>query len=632
MINMNYNCKKITCRVLNKTYNHVSKKFPVAILVVVLATFTAFITISADHAHSFSAKSHESLPDQTMDQENGILSGHGVNVYGASIHRNTLNLKNAGELEMMLISDMQDTTSNVIDTANSDLPSNQVNTIYVDSKNVKWIGTSKGLARYTDSTWTVYAKNDTLADGDVVMLNSNIKDIDYELTMYGDELWMATDSGLTVASYDTIDGITGATTYHRGNSILLRDTILDVALDVSHNRWIVTDTAITIFRGPYNGDTLYTLQDLEPPKSYAIRDYKITDIQSYAPDSQVFISTAGKGIARSSYDQVDGFSGASAFMEPWSKLISNNVQAIAVKGEIQWYGTDAGAALNMTNEAKGGWTQYRLEEGIVDTNVISVHIDDKDNIWFGTKQGLSVMAGNDMYKYTEDLGLISNTINHITSDMKGNIWIATPAGIEWFGGIPGIISLKSPVLISPGDNTVGIPVTIALTWQSVSGATGYKLQVDTVYTLENPWITVENLSSANYSLSGLKDNHQYFWRIAATRTGETGPWSEIWNFTTQTFSNVNPYVSEGMLNLTIYPNPVHDYLYLQGQCTRAQNIRVRIYTVNGQLTGSPVDIYANKNTFNLMINISDNNKYNPGVYILQVTGETFEQKIKILIQ
>jgi len=88
-----------------------------------------------------------------------------------------------------------------------------------------------------------------------LLLNSNIKDIEYERTGYGTELWMATDSGLTVASYN-VDGITSATTYHRGNSGLLRDTISNVAVDAVHNRWIATDTAITIFRGN-KWDTLY---------------------------------------------------------------------------------------------------------------------------------------------------------------------------------------------------------------------------------------------------------------------------------------------------------------------------------------------------------------------------------------
>ena len=98
---------------------------------------------------------------------------------------------------------------------------------------MKWIGTTEGLARFDDSTWTVFAKNDTLTGGDVVLLNSNIKDIAYERTAYGTELWMATDSGLTVASYKAVDGITSATTYHRGNSGLAGNNVSNVAVDAS---------------------------------------------------------------------------------------------------------------------------------------------------------------------------------------------------------------------------------------------------------------------------------------------------------------------------------------------------------------------------------------------------------------
>jgi hypothetical protein len=542
----------------------------------------------------------------------------------------TRNLKTGNGIELMLVEGDQIILSSTIDTANSELPNNMVNTIYVDSSNVKWIGTNQGLARYDDSTWTIYAKNDTLSNGDVVLLSSNIKDIAYERTGYGTELWMATDSGLTVAAYKTVDGITSATTYHKGNSGLLRDTVSNVAVDVLHNRWIATDTAISIFKGN-KWDTLFILKDVDHI-DFAVKDYAITDIQPYDIDSQAYISTAGRGVARVNYNTVDGFTGASGYGQPWSKISSNYVQAIAVKDEIQWYGTIAGASKHTTNLAKEGWTKYELDSGLVDTNVVALHIDENNNIWLGTTHGLSVLAGSDIYKYTENEGLISNIINHITSDMKGNVWIATPAGIEWFSGIPGLIMLKAPVLISPVNDATGIPINIALNWQSVSGATGYTLQVDTLLAFENPWLTVENIESASHSLTDLKYEHQYFWRIAATRTGEIGPWSDIWNFTTQVYISDIPDILKGIRNLTAYPNPVHDYLYLQGQCTQAQNIRVRIYAVSGQLTDSPVDFYVDKNTFNIMIDVSDQAKYARGVYVLQVTGETFEQKLKISIQ
>jgi hypothetical protein len=393
-----------------------------------------------------------------------------------------------------------------------------------------------------------------------------------------------------------------------------------------HNRWVATDTAISLFGGS-TWDTLFILKDVDQ-NNFKINDYAITDIQSYAPDSQAYISTAGKGIARVRYDAVDGFTGASAYGQVWSYINSDVVQSIAIKDEIQWYGTNAGASQHLTNLAKEGWNQFKLDSGLVDTNVISIYIDDNDNVWFGTTQGLSILAGTDMYKYTEDEGLINNQINHIASDMKGNIWIATPAGIEWFSSIPGLIIMKAPLLISPANDATGIPTGITLTWQNVSGATAYKIQVDTLSTFENPIFSVENITGAAHSLTNLKYEHKYYWRIAATRAGESGPWSEIRNFTTKEYVSGIPAV-DGIRELTVYPVPAHDYLYLHGDCTQAQNIQISCYSVSGQLIGAPVSFYEGENIFNHVVDVS---KLNPGVYILRVTGETFEQKLKISIQ
>ncbi len=560
-----------------------------------------------------------------------VLSSLGTHEHwnNATDKKYSRNLGSGNGIELVLVEDGKIDISSTIDASNSELPSNQVNIIFVDSSNVKWIGTDMGLARFSDSTWTIYEKNDTLQNGDVILLNSNIKDIEYERTGYGTELWMATDSGLTVASYN-VDGITSATTYHRGNSGLLRDTISNVAVDAVHNRWIATDTAITIFQGN-KWDTLFTLTDVDII-DFAVKDYVITDIKSYPPDEQAYIATAGRGIARVSYDNVDGFTGASGYGLPWSQVTSNDVRSIAVKGDIQWVGTSLGANRHTTNMAKEGWGKYALDSGLVDTNVIAVHIDDYDNVWLGTTSGLSVIAGSEVFNYTENDGLVSNIINHITSDMKGNVWIATPAGIEYFSTVPGIVALKAPGLISPYNDATEIPAPAILSWQNLTAATAYSLQVDTVYTFEDPWLVIDNISDETYSLSGLGYERQYFWRIAGTRNGETGPWSEVFNFITKEYVNDIPDVLTGIENLTAYPNPVRNYLYVQGNCTQPQQIVVRIYAINGQLVETPLVFGADRGTFSERIDVSDKARYTPGLYILQVTGETFEHKIKITVQ
>jgi hypothetical protein len=539
------------------------------------------------------------------------------------------NLKTGNGIELVLVNSDKIVTSNTITAGNSDLPSNSVHVIYVDSANVKWIGTSQGLARYNDTTWTVFAKYDTLAGGDVVLLNSNIKDIAYERTAYGTELWMATDSGLTVASYKDVDGITSATTYHKGNSGLAGNNVSNVAVDILHNRWIATDSAISVFRGDA-WKSIDTLEDVDHV-FFTVTDFPVTDIEPYHFDSSALISTAGKGIGRLSYDAVDGFTGASAYGQPWSGINSNQVNAIAAKGRVQWYATDAGAAMHESDYTKEGWTQYPTDSGLIGNNVVAVFVDTDENIWYGTTEGLSVHTGSDWYNYTEEEGLINNTINYITADMEGTIWIATPAGIETFRNIPGLAVLKAPVLTSPADgSTELVPQDVSLTWNAITGATVYTLQIDTLDSFTDPWFTASGIAATSYLLSEPAGEQQYFWRVAGMRGAELSPWSEVWNFTTKKLIDAIPPVDAMADYLVVFPNPAKDRICLKGKQGTTQ-IRVNMYTVNGQLIGTPLNFYNNGRDFSFMIDISDKSKFPTGVYIMQVAGETFNKMIKITV-
>jgi hypothetical protein len=347
------------------------------------------------------------------------------------------NLGTGSGIELIKLIKPSDEILTEITVDNSDLPSNQVNAIYVDSSNVKWIGTDLGLARFIDNTWTIYTTSDHL-------LNNKVNDIAYELTAYGKELWIATDSGLTVAAYN-VDGVTSATTYVDANSGLVDNKVNAVCVDVLHNRWIGTDSAISVFKGSI-WDSLLTADDPNG-EPFNLSEFKVTDFAAYNFDSMAFASTAGKGILRFENDEVDGITGASTYGQPWSAINSNNIQAIDIKGELQWFGTDVGAYLHPNKLTKGDWFLYNTDSGLVSNNVKAVHIDKNDNIWLGTSEGLSIYNGLNWYKYTTAEGLINNNINCITSDLEGNVWVGTSGGIQWFNIIPGVI-VDNPTLIN----------------------------------------------------------------------------------------------------------------------------------------------------------------------------------------
>ncbi|MDA3893433.1 MAG: T9SS type A sorting domain-containing protein [Salinivirgaceae bacterium] len=314
---------------------------------------------------------------------------------------------------------------------NSDLPSNNVHVIFIDSNNVKWIGTDKGLSRF-DGNWINYSESG--------FFKSNvINDIAYEQGSFGNELWIATDSGLTVGAFG-VDGITGATTYFPGDEV--GSTIMDwkvnhVVVDGFNNRWATTQSSITVFKGNI-WDKQQTAADANG-EEFAIADVEITDMIAQDAAQLVLIATQGKGILRNRFNEVDGISGASTYGQPWAAVNTDVFYAIAVTELEQWYGSELGAYMHPELETKSEWDLYNSEDGLIDNKVISLYIDSDDNIWMGTEKGLSIyLANNKWFKHTENEGLVNNTVNHITSDMEGNVWVSTNGGIEKFTDIPGI--------------------------------------------------------------------------------------------------------------------------------------------------------------------------------------------------
>lgn len=330
--------------------------------------------------------------------------------------------------------------SNKITEENSNLPSNHVSMIFIDSLDNKWIATDKGLSQYYENVWVNYADSGYFK-------SNRINDIAYETTTYGRELWIATDSGLTVSSY-TIDGITGATTYHPDDEI--GSTIMDwkvdhVVVDTMHNRWATTASAISLFKGS-TWDKMMSTDDAEGT-GINIADVTISDVAAYNYKNQVLFATKEKGVLRNTYNEVDGITGASTFGQPWAAVDSDHFNAIDVKGQAQWYGTAIGSYFHPRHETKSEWYLYDQMDGLVQDVVQAIHIDQGQNVWMGTHGGLSIYTADEKwFKYTEVEGLVNNTINNITSDMQGNVWVSTQGGIEWFSDIPGVEVLPDGIL------------------------------------------------------------------------------------------------------------------------------------------------------------------------------------------
>ncbi len=311
---------------------------------------------------------------------------------------------------------------------NKVLGGNTVKAVYVDKYNTKWFGTNNGLTRYDGNKWITYSTAiDTLK-----MSNDQINDIAYELTSYGDELWLATDSGITVMGYDEVDGITSATAYWKETTEMIHNHITSIAVDTSSNRWFGTPDGLIVYRA-YFWDSVRT-------STFGGSDgLPSNDITGLAIEQDSLYAGTPRGIGRVQV-KPDGITGASywggdAF--PWMlglQRTSESINTLFIDSKKrQWVGTPEGAVWHEGIDGKNDpWDEPVNEEtGLVDNNVIAIAEDADGNFWFGTTAGVSKFDGSSVVKsYTIADGLASDTVYDIDFDDDGSVWLATHHGVS----------------------------------------------------------------------------------------------------------------------------------------------------------------------------------------------------------
>jgi ligand-binding sensor domain-containing protein len=328
----------------------------------------------------------------------------------------------------------------VYDTINSQIINNNVRTIFIDRYNAKWIGTDKGLCRFDGTTWKTYSSDDKIG-------NSPISDIALQYTkFYGDEIWIATSSGASVAAIN-IDGITSATTYSKKSFPLLSDSIIAVAVDTGGTRYLASSNGITWFKGNKWGiitsDSLSSSIPAEPILSL------------FARNDSLYIGTQGYGYAKGGVGRiqmtVDGITGASIIQGPYCGNLNNAVHSIFIDSKArQWFGTEGGLFEHVGEIYKGaGWLQtFTRDSGLCGDTIYAIAEGATGLIWVGTNAGLSILSKDSIFNVTVAQGLPSNEIYDIAFDTLGNAWLATSNGLanvskDIFTSIPNFTNLSS---------------------------------------------------------------------------------------------------------------------------------------------------------------------------------------------
>jgi hypothetical protein len=102
---------------------------------------------------------------------------------------------------------------------------------------------------------------------------------------------------------------------------------------------------------------------------------------------------------------------------------------------------------------------------------------------------------------------------------------------------------SAPTLASPSNGATGISTSPTLTWNAVTGATGYELQVSTSSGFTTTVVNQTSLTNTSYSASGLSNSTLYYWRVRAKNSAGTGSYSSVWSFTTSSTVSVTTSVT-----------------------------------------------------------------------------------------
>jgi ligand-binding sensor domain-containing protein len=289
----------------------------------------------------------------------------------------------------------------------------------IDDDNTIWFLTEKGIVSFNGIKWALHNKNRKVT-------SNEMKGVAYDYSSYGPELWIATPQGATVVSVP-VDAKSGATTYYLDNSKIMSENVLAVVVGKKELRWFGTDKGISAFRDK----KWLTNSYLRKYPDGTFQDFQITSLATSFNGDSLYIGTLGGGVLRVYRNDVDVVSGASEYAA-WGPILmpSDSVYCIHLSADgAQWFGTDKGVAKHNGYKTLEGWSIITTDEGLADNFVQAINSDAKGNIYFGTKNGLSVFDGSEWRSFKVENGLASNNILTIAVDKKGLVWIGTDNGV-----------------------------------------------------------------------------------------------------------------------------------------------------------------------------------------------------------
>jgi PAS domain S-box-containing protein len=332
------------------------------------------------------------------------------------------------------------------------LSSNIILALIHDQEGNMWFGTANGLSRFSGEMFVTYSREYDLANDNILSTctdkDGNIwfgsvgrgiikYDADNTFKKFGpaegmvnntiwsiyekDNLYIGTNEGYAIYDKRKNKFIWAA-------NILRNNTVYAIIKDKNDNLWLGTDRGIFVVEGK-------KIQQYDRFKGLANESVRVLYEDQ---EGSIWIGTLG-GIFYWDGDTINDFS-------KQQKLGKRTVTSIIEdkSGNIIFGIYDEGIrVLDKTLDAVGKKPPVRLinsRSGLQGEKVLSLYLDDYENLWVGTSNGIESIRWPEYLrnsqligkKYNSSDGYFGMECNSISQDAKGNLWFGTVNGIVEF--------------------------------------------------------------------------------------------------------------------------------------------------------------------------------------------------------
>ena len=304
----------------------------------------------------------------------------------------------------------------------------QIHVIYKDKHGELWYGSEEGLFRQKGKNIELFGKEEGL-------LNESITTI----LRTDNTIWIGTQNGLGILTLDSIGNATNIS-FMANKEGLAGNEVSSIKCDQKGNVWIAfIDGSLTVHE---NGKFV---NPILPDEVSEVISLAIDDLDN------LWIGTNGNGIfhgqfnSKTHYLELDGISRLNG-------LSSNYIFSILIHQNRIWVGHEKGLDLiNMTNDTIYTIHSYGTERGFLglQNNHNAAFRDYKENLWFGTVNGLFCLNAADVSSFDEGKASIG-FIQSIKVNGKMVNWEES----EWCTDVSGVFNLPNNLILPYNQNNL----------------------------------------------------------------------------------------------------------------------------------------------------------------------------------